>query len=408
MPTNFPTSLDSLTNPSSGDTLAAVDHAAQHANANDALEALEAKVGADASAVTTSHDYKLGEVTGSDKAVGKTATQTLTNKTLTSPQVNFGSDANGDIPYRNGSGNTARLPIGSSGQILQSNASGLPEWVANPGASDADISTKGVVELATQAEADAGTAAGGTSAALVTRTSNIRARNFNDYIVDTGAANAYAIAPSPAISAYAEGQIFVFKAINANTTASTLAVNGLTAKAIRRGYNLALVAGDILAGQRVMVIYDATNDFFQMLSASPSPQSMAGTLINDTQSSTVNTDTAFTTNFTPKTIVLNYFLQGKDNSPTSVYSTGIATYDGTTLKTNFKFHDNGSSSSYGDTTMVVDAGQPLAGTSGGANGIKVAISITSLSSTGFTVRLAYTKDAAAATAVAKVTVAAFA
>lgn len=43
---------------------------------------LATKVGIDASAVTTTHDYKLSEVTGSDKAVGKTATQTLTTKTI--------------------------------------------------------------------------------------------------------------------------------------------------------------------------------------------------------------------------------------------------------------------------------------------------------------------------------------
>ena len=87
MSTNFPTSLDTLTNPTSTDSVATVDHAAQHANANDAIEALQAKVGADSSVVTSSHDYKLSEVTGSDKAVGKTATQTLTNKTLTSPTI---------------------------------------------------------------------------------------------------------------------------------------------------------------------------------------------------------------------------------------------------------------------------------------------------------------------------------
>lgn len=87
MATNFPTSLDALTNPASTDTVAAVDHAAQHANANDAIEALEAKVGINSSAVTTSHDYKLSEVTTTDKAVGKTATQTLTNKTLTTPVI---------------------------------------------------------------------------------------------------------------------------------------------------------------------------------------------------------------------------------------------------------------------------------------------------------------------------------
>ena len=59
MATNFPTSLDSLTNPQGTDSVQAVSHAAQHANANDAIEALEAKVGANNSAVTTSLDYRI-------------------------------------------------------------------------------------------------------------------------------------------------------------------------------------------------------------------------------------------------------------------------------------------------------------------------------------------------------------
>jgi microcystin-dependent protein len=59
MATNFPASLDSLGNPSSGDTLNAPSHSTQHANANDAIEVLEAKVGVDNSAVTTSLDYKV-------------------------------------------------------------------------------------------------------------------------------------------------------------------------------------------------------------------------------------------------------------------------------------------------------------------------------------------------------------
>ena len=59
MATNFPTSLDSLTNPSSGNTLNSPSHSTQHANANDAIEVLEAKVGVDNSAVTTSLDYKM-------------------------------------------------------------------------------------------------------------------------------------------------------------------------------------------------------------------------------------------------------------------------------------------------------------------------------------------------------------
>lgn len=88
MATNYPASLDSLTNPSASDNTLAVSHSSQHANANDAIEALEAKVGANSSAVTTSHDYKLSGVTGTDKAVSKTGSETLTNKTLTAPVLN--------------------------------------------------------------------------------------------------------------------------------------------------------------------------------------------------------------------------------------------------------------------------------------------------------------------------------
>jgi hypothetical protein len=84
---NFPTSLDNLQNPTATNQVGVLSHSQQHRDANDILEALEAKVGADGSAVQTSHDFKLGEVTGADKAVGKSATQTLTNKTLTSPVI---------------------------------------------------------------------------------------------------------------------------------------------------------------------------------------------------------------------------------------------------------------------------------------------------------------------------------
>ena len=41
MATNFPSSQDSFTNPTSSDTLDSPDHAAQHANVNDAVEAIE-------------------------------------------------------------------------------------------------------------------------------------------------------------------------------------------------------------------------------------------------------------------------------------------------------------------------------------------------------------------------------
>lgn len=59
MAINFPTSLDSLSNPTASDYLNSPSHAGQHGNANDILEALEAKVGINSSAVTSSLDYRV-------------------------------------------------------------------------------------------------------------------------------------------------------------------------------------------------------------------------------------------------------------------------------------------------------------------------------------------------------------
>jgi hypothetical protein len=64
MAINFPTSLDTLTNPTGTDKVSVVDHASQHSDVNDAVEALETKLGIDNSAVVTSIDYILKDTTG--------------------------------------------------------------------------------------------------------------------------------------------------------------------------------------------------------------------------------------------------------------------------------------------------------------------------------------------------------
>lgn len=83
----------------------------------------------------TGNTYNAGtglELSGSTFAIDSTvvvtsATQNLTNKTLTSPVLNVGSDATGDLYYRDGSGNLVRLPIGSTSQALTVSA-GIPYW----------------------------------------------------------------------------------------------------------------------------------------------------------------------------------------------------------------------------------------------------------------------------------------
>ncbi len=62
MATNFPTSLDNLTNPAGSDPVNNPSHATQHANINDAIEVLEEKVGVNNSAVTTSLDYRVRQL----------------------------------------------------------------------------------------------------------------------------------------------------------------------------------------------------------------------------------------------------------------------------------------------------------------------------------------------------------
>jgi len=117
MATNFPTSKDVLTNPTATDKVSVVNHADQHANANDAIEALETKVGIDGSAVTTTHDYKLSNVTDGDKAVSITGTETLTNKTLTAPIMispELGTPASGVAT--NLTGTAAGLTAGNATQ----------------------------------------------------------------------------------------------------------------------------------------------------------------------------------------------------------------------------------------------------------------------------------------------------
>lgn len=73
------------------------------------------------------------------------------------------------------------------------------------------------------------------------------------YLLSTGSAGAYAINLVPAIANYAEGQRFVFKANHANPDNPTFDVNSKGAGALVWPNGDALVTGDILIDQHVMV-----------------------------------------------------------------------------------------------------------------------------------------------------------
>lgn len=84
----------------------------------------------------------------------------------------------------------------------------------------------------------------------------------------------YVINPTPAITAYATGDVFRFKADVGNTGAASLNVSSKGAVAIKKNVSVALETGDIVAGQVVTVQYDGTN--FQLISSLFPPKTLRG------------------------------------------------------------------------------------------------------------------------------------
>lgn len=90
-----------------------------------------------------------------------------------------------------------------------------------------------------------------------------------NYLVDTGSADAYVVTfLSPLVPAsYTDGMAIVFKATNTNTGASTINVNALGVKSIKRFDGTALQAGDISTGNPFEIRYNSTAGCFYLTAA---------------------------------------------------------------------------------------------------------------------------------------------
>lgn len=82
------------------------------------------------------------------------------------------------------------------------------------------------------------------------------------FATDTGSANAYAIALPKTQSSYTKGLMVRFDPANTNTAASTLNVDSLGVKSIKRPNGTDVQAGDIVAGQVVELTYNGANFVF--------------------------------------------------------------------------------------------------------------------------------------------------
>lgn len=86
MPTTFPENLDDFVNPSATDEL--TGHADLHSNINDAIEAIQTKIGVDGSTDTNSLDYKVDSL--------ETQITSLSNNTDTISTL-LGLEGNNDL-----------------------------------------------------------------------------------------------------------------------------------------------------------------------------------------------------------------------------------------------------------------------------------------------------------------------
>lgn len=86
-----------------------------------------------------------------------------------------------------------------------------------------------------------------------------------------GSNSAYTLVTSASSTAYATGDMYVFRANHASVGTSTLNVNGIGARIIKKFGNQDTVADDIKANQIVQVAYEPSADVWQLLTAVETP-----------------------------------------------------------------------------------------------------------------------------------------
>lgn len=239
MASNYPGSLDSLTNPTAADTLnsATVPHADQHANANDAIEAIEATLGINPQGGSATVVARLnaldGTVSGKVASVGTGSTAITIGGTATAPTVAVAS----------GSTSTAGVV-----QLTDSTSSTSTTTAATPN------SVKSAYDLANTANTSAGTV----STNLTTHTSATTAHG------STSLNTASAIVQRDASGNFSAGTITATLSGNASTATS------------------ATTAGNLSGTQTANFVYAAPNGSsgtgsFRALVSADIPASLANT-----------------------------------------------------------------------------------------------------------------------------------
>lgn len=147
MSTNFPTNLDAFTNPAATDPLSSPPHHTQHDNANDAITAIETKVGVDGSAVPATIDYLLKNPASIDPGHKHTAASLVGLAGSSGMTVDGDDGLDSFVPGPMGppgsSGSTgAQGPMGPVFTVLDGE-DGLDSMIPGPAGIDAYTTTTG-------------------------------------------------------------------------------------------------------------------------------------------------------------------------------------------------------------------------------------------------------------------------
>jgi hypothetical protein len=297
--------------------------------------------------------------------------------------------------------------------------------LAIAGAPDGSTTVKGLFEEATQAEIDADTAAGGTSARLAINPSTLATSKYGTrlpsadqksalastttpdannkyvsqkdfqkaaevYAASSAGSDTYAVTLSPAPSAYTTGMMVRFKADVANTGAATLNVNGLGAVAIKLQNGDDPSDGDIPANSYPEVIYNGTN--FTLLTPPQGPMVAAGVVSDLSTSTDGNNDVTATCGFRPRVIELYYWVGGASDATGVAHRKGVAIFEGTTLKFNNVewYADNLAFGDLPNESATADLSRETTSTdtiqSGNSNNALITVTVNSVSATGFVIR----------------------
>lgn len=103
-------------------------------------------------------------------------------------------------------------------------------------------------------------------------------KDMDTSIVASGSANAFAITSNRVIASLFNNLVIAWTANHSITGASTLALNGLAAKSIKRFNGDALAQGDIISGQACVTVYKSSGDQWFLISA---PAALTGNSFAD-------------------------------------------------------------------------------------------------------------------------------